>query len=275
MSEIPHSLSGFILSDSEFNPQHAFSMCEEGMQVWTKMTKRSAAPVQARPQALYKHEFLERILAMSPTSMLDVGCGEGALLRLVGEAGCAHCVGLEPDEEVVQRACAAGLDVHTGRAERLPFPDRSFDVVVFEYVAHHLEHLQRSLLEAAQVASRAVIVLDCWYDETFVSQQVARDYDAWFKRIDRRLGMVHNPCPALLELAAPYLSLSGFELDLACRLVLHPVSIEAMVAKAEKQLALADDAPEFARQLSAILDRARLHGMTDDGAVLLTAKRHG
>jgi len=33
------------------------------------------------------------------------------------------------------------LDGRAGRAEALPFPNESFDVVTFDYVAHHVEHL--------------------------------------------------------------------------------------------------------------------------------------
>jgi len=242
---------------------------------WTKMTERTPLPAQARPHAVYKKELLDRLRALSPASILDVGCGDGILLRSACEAGCVRCVGLEPDEQAAGSAQAAGLEVHVGRAENLPFPDRSFDIVAFEYVTHHLEHLQKSLLEAARVADRAVLVLDCWYDEAFASQQVARDYDEWSKRIDRRTGMVHNPCPAPPELAAPFMALGGFEIDLSCRLVLRPVPIETMAVDAREQLSLVDDDPELRRELGEILDRARRHGATDDGAILMTAERRG
>lgn len=202
----------------------------------TKMTTRSVEAAAPRPHDGYKREFLDRILGLRPQSVLDVGCGEGALLRSLAEAGCPRRLGLEPDEAVVALAVSAGLDVRAGRAERLPFADRSFDLVILDYVAHHVENLPQTLLEAARVADRAVLILDCWYDETLPTQQVAQAYDAWSKRIDRRSGMVHNPCPSAMDLAAPFLALGGFDIDIAHHLRLQPVAVETLEAKAQAHL---------------------------------------
>jgi ubiquinone/menaquinone biosynthesis C-methylase UbiE len=119
----------------------------------TKMSMRMDPEELPRPHQIYKCEFMERILNLSPTSILDVGCGEAQVLRAAASAGCESCVGIEVDESLVSKHRNEGLDVRLGRAETLPFADKSFDVVTFDYVAHHLEHLERALLEAARVGS--------------------------------------------------------------------------------------------------------------------------
>jgi SAM-dependent methyltransferase len=239
----------------------------------TKMMSRTAAQEQARPQQTYKRELLSRIAATSPKSLLDIGCGEGALLRAVAGLGCADCVGLEIDETVIASRQAVGLNVHLGRAEALPFEDKSFDVVVFDDVAHHVEYLPQALTEAARVACRSILVLDPWYDVAIASQQVARDFDLWTKMIDRRLGLVHNPNPSAAELALPLLAIGGFQIVYDYRLILQPVPLAKIEATARAQLALIDNDPLLTSNFDALMDQARLHGFSDDGALLFSATR--
>lgn len=225
-----------------------------------------------RPPRDGKQELLAALRALRPSSMLDVGCGEGALLRAVTAEGAVRGVGIEPEKAAAERAQAAGVEVQPGRAEALPFPDGSFDVVTLEYVAHHVEHLPRALREAARVARRAVLVLDGWYDETLPSQRVMRDLDEWRKRIDRRLGMVHNPCPGPRDLIDPLLACGPLQIDYACRLELNPRSLAELEPAARRHLEAVAPAPELAAELDRILDDGRLHGCADAGTLLLTAR---
>ncbi|MFE0755782.1 class I SAM-dependent methyltransferase [Inquilinus sp. NPDC058860] len=225
-----------------------------------------------RPSRDGKPELLAALRALRPASVLDVGCGEGALLRAIIADGAVRGVGLEPEDAAAERARAAGLEVQPGRAEALPFADDSFDVVTFEYVAHHIEHLPRALHEAARVARCAVLVLDGWYDEALPSQRVMRDLDDWRKRIDRRMGMVHNPCPRPRDLIDPLLASGPLGIDYACRLELNPRSLTELEAAARRHLDSVAPAPELAAELGRILDDGRLHGCTDAGTLLLCAR---
>jgi len=225
-----------------------------------------------RPPVDGKQEFLAVLRGLNPASVLDVGCGEGALLRAIGADGAVRGVGIEPEDAAANRARAAGLEVQPGRAEALPFAEDSFDVVTLEYVAHHVEHLPRALREAARVARCAVLVLDGWYDETLPSQRVMRDLDDWRKRIDRRLGMVHNPCPRPRDLIDPLLASGPLGIDYACRLELSPRSLAELEITARRHLEAVAPVPDLAAELDRILDDGRLHGCTDAGTLLLTAR---
>src|ERR1700761_8676938 len=62
---------------------------------------------------------------------LDVGCGEGRFCRMLGDAG-VKATGIDPTAKLLEMAKQrdpAG-DYRLGRAERLDFADRSFDLVV-------------------------------------------------------------------------------------------------------------------------------------------------
>lgn len=88
--------------------------------------------------------------------VLDVGCGEGGLVRLMAKAG-ARVTGIEVNPEQLGRARAADAvadeDYIQGVGEDLPFGDGSVDVVVFFNSLHHVdvENQDQALLEAARV----------------------------------------------------------------------------------------------------------------------------
>lgn len=96
------------------------------------------------------------LLAPQGRRVLDVGCGDGRLTRLLAGAGAA-AVGLEPGQAALAaaRAAAAVADERyvEGEAEALPFAEASFDAVVFLNALHHVpvERQAQARDEAARV----------------------------------------------------------------------------------------------------------------------------
>ncbi|ACG77864.1 SAM-dependent methyltransferase [Phenylobacterium zucineum HLK1] len=229
-------------------------------------------PAAERPHRRYKRRLLEEILELAPASLLEVGCGAGGLLADVQAHGVA-VAGVEPEPTARELAGARGLDVHAARAEALPFPDASFDLVVFDYTAHHVERLGRALGEAARVARRGVLVLDSWYDDALPCQRVARAYDEWLKRIDRRLGFVHNPSIEASEFVRMLAAAAEFEARYGYELVLTALPLGPLEANARDRLAQIGSPPDLASELDRILDAARQHGLSDDGCLLFRGFR--
>ncbi len=102
-------------------------------------------------------ELLEELLDVHDRDVLDVGCGEGQLVRRLASAG-ARAVGLEPSAVALERARRADPSGPSARfvegtAEALPFLDASFDAVVFFNSLHHvpLESMDAALDEVARV----------------------------------------------------------------------------------------------------------------------------
>jgi SAM-dependent methyltransferase len=97
--------------------------------------------------------FLEKIcrdMATARPRILDVGCGTGANLELLGKYGEAE--GVDVSEEALSFCRARGLDkVHHGEAERLPFADASFDLVTGLDVVEHLDDDVAGLKEMYRV----------------------------------------------------------------------------------------------------------------------------
>lgn len=85
---------------------------------------------------------------------LDVGAGTGHGMAALAEWGFSPA-GLEPSEKLAKRAgirCPSG-SVVIGKAESMPFCDRSFDLVMFQCVLS-LTDVPRALAETSRVLDR-------------------------------------------------------------------------------------------------------------------------
>jgi SAM-dependent methyltransferase len=94
-------------------------------------------------------------LRLSPGQrVLDVGCGPGALTAvLVAEVG-AHLVSaVDPSDSfvVAARTRLPGVDVRSGVAESLPWPDGTFDCTAAQLVVHFMTDPVAGLTEMARV----------------------------------------------------------------------------------------------------------------------------
>jgi hypothetical protein len=101
---------------------------------------------------------------------------------------------------------------------------------------------------------------------------VALDFDRWMKVIDRRLGRVHNPCVDPARLVAILCS-HGLRINYSCRLLYQDISLSRVESITREQLATIGGCQILEGKLVKLLDRMRLHGMTEDGALTLCARR--
>jgi len=104
-------------------------------------------------------EYEEQILPLAgrllagAKRVLDLGCGEGQIARLVAGAGAERVVGVDTSTAQLAEAARRGGGVAYTRASAgaLPLAVRSFDAVVTCLVLEHLPDLDGALDEVARV----------------------------------------------------------------------------------------------------------------------------
>lgn len=86
---------------------------------------------------------------------LDLGCGDGKLMRVLLDAAGAspRLVGVDIDPLEVRDALASGVyaRVHPAAGDRLPEPDSSFDFVLSNSVLEHIDAIEPVIAEVARV----------------------------------------------------------------------------------------------------------------------------
>ena len=128
-------------------------------------------------RALKKTLFAEiEKLGLRSFSVLDVGCGSGELLRMIGEFAAkagrdASLIGLDlnPISTEITKVWSKGvapIDSIQGDAFQLPFSDNSFDYAISSLFFHHLtdEQIIEVLNEMSRVARRGLVVIDLHRD---------------------------------------------------------------------------------------------------------------
>src|SRR5688572_22858672 len=107
---------------------------------------RGRAPAQ---QAM-RCAFLRQIPFPAGASALDVGCGTGALTRMVGRwPGVASVTGVDPGRVLIQRARELARDLDNlvfqeADGGALPFENGTFDVATFDSVLSHVADPERA-----------------------------------------------------------------------------------------------------------------------------------
>jgi ubiquinone/menaquinone biosynthesis C-methylase UbiE len=149
----------------------------------------------------------------SQDRVLDLGCGGGHVSYRVAPhvaevVACDVTAGML--EAVAATASERGLSnitVQQAPAEKLPFPDASFDAVLCRFTAHHWQDMEAGLREARRVlrpTGRAILV-----DVVAPSDRVL---DTHLQAVEVLRDVSHVRNYSVAELAAA-LSRSGFDIE--------------------------------------------------------------
>jgi len=124
-------------------------MATNGHQIFAALYDRMNGAAEKRFLGGRRAGLLEGLAG----EVLDVGAGTGANLRYLHRA--ARVVATEPDpamrRRLVERAAETPVQVDDAAAEALPYPDASFDAVLFTLVLCTVADPDRALAEARRV----------------------------------------------------------------------------------------------------------------------------
>jgi len=148
--------------------------------------------------------MLPRALAPSPANALDVGCGEGRFCRMLGSHG-VTTVGIDPTPALIAAARARDRRAAyiRARAERLPFPDASFDLVVSYLSLIDIPDVDAAIREMARVLRQDGTLLIA----NLTSFNTAGMEGGWVKDADGRY--VHYPVDNYLSERATWIEYRG------------------------------------------------------------------
>ena len=91
--------------------------------------------------------------------VIDIGCGDGALLRLLADTKGADGRGIEISPEGVSECMAQGLSVIQGDADRdlVDYPDNSFDYAILSETIQAVQSPKHVLEQLLRIADRAIV----------------------------------------------------------------------------------------------------------------------
>jgi 2-polyprenyl-3-methyl-5-hydroxy-6-metoxy-1,4-benzoquinol methylase len=123
----------------------------------------STNPLVRRLMAGFETALEELFARAAPSSVLDVGCGEGVLTaRWAEQLGTGRVVGIDLEDAKLRREWALrprpNLEFRAMTAESLPFEDGEFDLAAATEVLEHVPDPERTLSEMARVAGRHLLV---------------------------------------------------------------------------------------------------------------------
>lgn len=97
--------------------------------------------------------FLKRFLKNRNNKILEIGCGTGGNLEVLGKFG--EITGLDNSEEALSFCKKRGFDnLILGRAEKIDFPSEQIDLVVALDVLEHIKEDEKAMGEAWRVLKR-------------------------------------------------------------------------------------------------------------------------
>jgi len=115
---------------------------------------------------LFLRRFMDRLLtvladAPKPERVLEVGCGEGMVLKAFAERWpdvALTGVDISPPALEVARELNPTATIHTGNAYDLQFANNAFDHILCLEVLEHLETLEKAMDELVRVAGGRITI---------------------------------------------------------------------------------------------------------------------
>jgi SAM-dependent methyltransferase len=126
---------------------------------------------------------------------LDVGCGTGILTHLISDTCApASVIGIDPSEAQISRArtrvACTKTKFRLADAQKLPLPDKAFDVVASALVMNFVPDKVRAMSEMRRVARPGGLIAACIWD--FAAELSP---SGPLRRAMRRIGIEAPPVP--------------------------------------------------------------------------------
>jgi 2-polyprenyl-3-methyl-5-hydroxy-6-metoxy-1,4-benzoquinol methylase len=155
----------------------------------------STNPVVRRLMARFESTLEELMVSISPTSILDVGCGEGVLTHQWAQrTHVQRIVGLDLDDPQLHEAWKGrqhpSLEYRVMKAENLPFADGEFAAATAIEVLEHVPDPEHTVSEMARCARGGHLVVSVPREPLWRGLNLARG--AYLKELGNTPGHVNH-----------------------------------------------------------------------------------
>jgi len=215
--------------------------------------------------------FVQRLFALAPASVCDVGCGSGFVVGRCFEET-IPAVGVDPSRKRLRQVRDVGFAVAVSPAYPLPLADDAVDWVAMRHVLHHTPEPPLAVAEAARVARRGILFAEPWFDLRLPSQRAALRADLWTKQQDSRRGHPHHPAIDAYRILAMLPEDIAFTFETEQYFRPWPIEIADFERRAAK---LSDDLPDGsadAVERDAVLAELQSVGWPDCGTEFTTIR---
>jgi SAM-dependent methyltransferase len=97
-----------------------------------------------------KNVLIASLTGRSET-IIDIGCGNGSILRYLKQQGYCHLHGLELSDYAIRRLRSEGIEMHHGTLPSIAVPSAAFDVAIVSQVLEHVIRRRRFLREIRRI----------------------------------------------------------------------------------------------------------------------------
>lgn len=132
--------------------------------------------------------------------ILDIGTGNGDFIKLISPdfPGNVHITGIDPSNEALEEArrgnTSANVEFIRMEAEKMAFPDQSFDVVCLSNAMHHLASTEKTFSEMKRVVKDNgwLVVAEIVSDSLNEAQENQKIWHHFKSYVDRKSGITHK-----------------------------------------------------------------------------------
>ena len=101
--------------------------------------------------------------------ILEVGCGDGTRSKFISDLMDCNVYGIDPSQKAVKAAVSKGIMATEGTAEKLPYQDDKFDLLIYGFCLYLCD--REDLINIAKEASRVMkddswlVIMDFYSDD--------------------------------------------------------------------------------------------------------------
>lgn len=112
--------------------------------------------VETRRDLKSREKRLKMFNISKTDSILDLGCGDGLNIWLLGNMGIKKVIGVDISRKLLKMAKEKNpkTKFYVGSAESLPFKANTFNIVLIDSVLHHLMDYERPIKEIKRVLKK-------------------------------------------------------------------------------------------------------------------------